>query len=108
MLKALDRDQGVAVAVAAGDSAVAGVEVVVVVVVDSVEVVGLGLAGATVSVFCSQAASRAAPARMQMILFIVVVESPYSGNRLFGARCLFGLVRLLLAPVRSRFKRARG
>ena len=43
---------------------------VVVVVVDSV-VVPLGLAaGATVSVFCSQAASNAAPAKMQMYFFI--------------------------------------
>jgi hypothetical protein len=43
---------------------------VVVVVVDSV-VVPLGLAaGVTVSVFCSQAASNAAPAKMQMYFFI--------------------------------------
>jgi hypothetical protein len=43
---------------------------VVVVVVDSV-VVPLGLAaGVTVSVFCSQAASSAAPAKMQMYFFI--------------------------------------
>ena len=56
---------------AAGDSAVAGVVVVV-----SVETVAVGLAaGATVSVFCSQAASRAAPARRQIYLFIIVVES---------------------------------
>ena len=46
-------------------------DVVVVVVVDSV-VVPLGLAaGVTVSVFCSHAASSAAPARMQMYFFIV-------------------------------------
>jgi hypothetical protein len=58
---------------------VAGVDSVVVVVV-SVEVVGLGLAaGATVSVFCSQAASNAAPARMQIYLFIVVIERPILG-----------------------------
>jgi len=50
------------------DSVPAGLVVVVVV---SVEVVPLGLAaGATVSVFCSQAASSAAPARMQMYFFI--------------------------------------
>ena len=50
------------------DSVPAGLVVVVVV---SVEVVPLGLAaGATVSVFCSQAASRAALARMQMYFFI--------------------------------------
>jgi hypothetical protein len=47
----------------------AGFAVVVVVVV-SVEVLGLA-AGVTVSVFCSQAASKAAPAKMQMIFFIV-------------------------------------
>jgi len=52
------------------DYGVAAGEVVVVVVVDSV-VVPLGLAaGATVSVFCSQAASNAAPAKMQMYFFI--------------------------------------
>jgi len=35
-------------------------------------VVGVGLvAGVTVSVFCSHAARRAAPARMQMYFFIV-------------------------------------
>ena len=51
-------------------SEVAGLEVVVVVVVVS-EVVPLGLAaGAVVSVFCSQAASSAAPAKMQMYFFI--------------------------------------
>lgn len=39
--------------------------------------VSLGLAaGSVVSVFCSQAASRAALARMQMYFFIVVVEAP--------------------------------
>jgi hypothetical protein len=49
-------------------SEVPGLEVVVVVVSD---VVPLGLAaGATVSVFCSQAASNAAPAKIQMSLFI--------------------------------------
>jgi len=62
----------------------AGVEAgLVVVVVVSVEVVPLGLAaGVTVSVFCSQAASKAAPARMQMYFFIVVscMSHPYSGN----------------------------
>jgi len=50
-------------------SEVPGLDVVVVVVVS--EVVPLGLAaGATVSVFCSHAASSAAPARIQMYLFI--------------------------------------
>jgi hypothetical protein len=48
--------------VAVGDSVV----VVVVVVVVS----GLA-AGVTVSVFCSHAVKRAAPARMQMIFFIL-------------------------------------
>ena len=62
-----------------GVAVAAGLDVVVVFVV-SVEVVPLGLAaGVTVSVFCSQAASNAAPARMQMYFFIVLVESPYSG-----------------------------
>ena len=52
-------------------SEVAGLEVVVVVVVS--EVVPLGLAaGVTVSVFCSQAASSAALAKMQKNLFIVM------------------------------------
>jgi len=56
-------------------SVVAGLEVVVVVVVS--EVVPLGLAaGATVSVFCSQAASSAAPARIQMYFFIGVELEP--------------------------------
>jgi hypothetical protein len=48
--------------------------------VASGDVVVVGLPdGAAVSVFCSQAASRAALARMQMYLFIVVVET-----RIFG------------------------
>jgi hypothetical protein len=57
------------------DSLPAGLVVVVVV---SDEVVPLGLAaGATVSVFCSQAASSAAPARMQMYFFIgLLVKKP--------------------------------
>jgi hypothetical protein len=49
------------------DSVPAGLVVVVVVS----DVVPLGLAaGVTVSVFCSQAASSAAPARMQIYFFI--------------------------------------
>jgi hypothetical protein len=45
----------------------------VVVVLVSVEVVAVGLAaGVTVSVFCSQAASNAALAKMQMYFFIMV------------------------------------
>jgi len=52
----------------------------VVVVVVSVEVVAVGLAaGATVSVFCSQAARSAAPAKMQMYFFISVVEKRILG-----------------------------
>jgi hypothetical protein len=52
----------------------------VVVVVVSDEVVPLGLAvGVTVSVFCSQAASNAAPAKMQMYFFISVVEKAILG-----------------------------
>jgi hypothetical protein len=48
-----------------------------VVMVVSDGAVSLGLAaGVTVSVFCSQAASRPALARMQMYFFIVVVEEP--------------------------------
>jgi len=54
-----------------GDSmgAVVVVSVGVVAVVVSGDAVGLA-AGAVVSVFCSQAASSAAPARMQMYFFI--------------------------------------
>ena len=50
-------------------SVVAGLDVMVVVVV-SVEVLGLA-AGVTVSVFCSHAASKAAPAKTQISFFIV-------------------------------------
>src|SRR5678815_4163593 len=53
--------------VAAGASVAAGL-----VSVAAGAVVGAGVAaGVTVSVFCSQAARRAAPARMQMYFFIV-------------------------------------
>ena len=46
-----------------------------VVVVVSVEVVAVGLAaGVTVSVFCSQAVSNAALARMQIYLFITTLD----------------------------------
>ena len=55
--------------VAAGASVAAGL---VISVAAGGGVVGVGLvAGVTVSVFCSQAARRAAPARMQMYFFIV-------------------------------------
>jgi hypothetical protein len=63
----------------AGDSVVvAGLVVVVVVVSGAVVAAGLA-AGATLSVFCSQAASNAAPAKMQMYFFIVLDEG-----------CIFG------------------
>jgi hypothetical protein len=52
-------------------SDVAGLEVVVVVVVSDVVPLGLA-AGVTFSDFCSHAASNAAPARMQINLFIVM------------------------------------
>src|SRR6266478_641000 len=52
-------------------------------------VVGAGVAaGVTVSVFCSQAARRAAPARMQMYFFIV--GDAYSFNRSIAASAVFG------------------
>jgi len=65
-------------AVAAGDSVVtAGDSVVVAGLVVSVVVGGLvaaGLAaGSVVSVFCSHAARSAAPARMQMYFFIMLI-----------------------------------
>jgi hypothetical protein len=65
-----------------GEEVVAVVDSVVgLVVVVSDGAVSLGLAaGVTVSVFCSQAASRAALARMQMYFFIVVVKNPYSSK----------------------------
>ena len=49
---------------------VLGLDVVVVVVVSDVVPLGLA-AGVTVSVFCSQAASKAAPAKIQRNLFIM-------------------------------------
>ncbi len=61
--------------VPAGDSVVAaGASVAAGLVIRSLQaaVVGAGVvAGVTVSVFCSQAARSAAPARMQMYFFIV-------------------------------------
>ena len=58
--------------------------------VASGEAVAVGLpAGVTVSVFCSQAASSAALARMQMYFFIVV--GAYWDNCEFAASVLFGL-----------------
>jgi hypothetical protein len=58
--------------VAAGDSAVVA-GVVVSVVVGGLVAAGLA-AGSVVSVFCSHAARSAAPARMQIYFFIVIVR----------------------------------
>src|SRR6184192_2295903 len=70
--------------VAAGASVAAGLVSVV-----AGAVVGAGVAaGVTVSVFCSQAARRAAPARMQMYFFIV--GDAYCFNRLIAASAVFG------------------
>jgi len=70
--------------VAAGASVAAGLVSVV-----AGAVVGAGVAaGVTVSVFCSQAARRAAPARMQMYFFIV--GDAYSFNRSIAASAVFG------------------
>jgi len=49
---------------------------VVVVVVAGVVAAGLA-AGSVVSVFCSHAARSAAPARMQMYFFMVILERAY-------------------------------
>lgn len=75
------------------DSVPAGLDVVVLVVV-SVEVVALGLAlGETVSVFCSQAASNAAPARMQMYFFIgLFVKKPILGQIMNRSKAAFRLL----------------
>ena len=63
----------------AGDSVVAGGDSVVAAGLVSVAggaVVAVGAAaGSVVSVFCSHAASNAAPARMQMYFFIVLVRN---------------------------------
>ncbi len=70
--------------VAAGASVAAGL-----VSIAAGAVVGAGVAaGVTVSVFCSQAARRAAPARMQMYFFIV--GDAYSFNRSIAASAVFG------------------
>ena len=77
--------------VAAGESVVAAgasVEGGVVSVVTGA-VVGAGVVtGATVSVFCSQAARSAAPARMQMYFFII--EDAQCFNRSIAASAVFG------------------
>jgi len=70
--------------VATGASVVAGLVSVV-----AGAVVGAGVvAGATVSVFCSQAARSAAPARMQMYFFII--GDAYWFNRSIAASAVFG------------------
>src|SRR5437773_4804507 len=70
--------------VVAGASVAAGLVSVV-----AGAVVGAGVAaGVTVSVFCSQAARRAAPARMQMYFFIV--GDAYCFNRSIAASAVFG------------------
>jgi hypothetical protein len=58
--------------VVAGDSVVVAGLVVSVVVVGGLVAAGLA-AGSVVSVFCSHAARSAAPARMQMYFFIVLI-----------------------------------
>ena len=76
--------------VPAGDSVVlAGASVAAgLVSVVAGAVVGAGVvAGVTVSVFCSHAARRAAPARMQMNFFII--GDAYCFNRLIAASAVF-------------------
>ena len=64
-------------------------------------VVGAGVvAGATVSVFCSHAASSAAPARMQMYFFIV--GEAYCFNRSIAASAVFGSRRMSLETQMAR------
>jgi hypothetical protein len=87
-----------------------GEEVVLIVVLDSVvvDVAGEGFTtvvllsvffsagGLTVSVFCSQAASKdAAPAKMQMYFFISC-DGPYWVTQIFGASRHFGLADMEL------------
>jgi hypothetical protein len=73
---------------AAGASVAAGLVSVV-----AGAVVGAGVAaGVTVSVFCSQAAISAAPARMQMYFFIV--GDAYCFNRSIAASVVFGPRRM--------------
>ena len=87
----------------------AGEELVLIVVLDSVlvDVAGEGFTtvvllsvflsgGLTVSVFCSQAASKdAAPAKMQMYFFISC-DGPYWVTQIFGASQHFGLADMEL------------
>jgi hypothetical protein len=87
---------GDSIVAAAGASVAAGLVSVV-----AGAVVGAGVAaGVTVSVFCSQAARSAAPARMQMYFFIV--EEPYCCNRSIAASVVFGPRRMLLEEQMAR------
>src|SRR5205809_3097970 len=83
--------------VPAGDSVVpAGASVAAgLVSVVAGAVVGAGVAaGVTVSVFCSHAARRAAPARMQM--YFVIVGDAYCYNRSIAASAVFGPRKMFL------------
>lgn len=88
----------------AGDSVVvagASVAAGLVISVAAGAVVGAGVvAGATVSVFCSHAASSAAPARMQMYFFIV--GEAYCFNRSIAASVVFRPHGMLLATQMAR------
>jgi hypothetical protein len=87
---------GDSIVAAAGASVAAGLVSVV-----AGAVVGAGVAaGVIVSVFCSQAARSAAPARMQMYFFIV--EEPYCCNRSIAASVVFGPRRMLLEEQMAR------
>jgi len=90
-------------AVPAGDSVVAAGASVAAdfVSVAAGAVVGAGVAaGVTVSVFCSQAARSAAPARMQMYFFIV--RDAHCFNRSIAASAVFGPRRMLLETQMAR------
>ena len=58
---------------------------VVSVVVGGLVAAGLA-AGSVVSVFCSHAARSAAPARIQMYFFIMLIGRAYCFNRVIAAR----------------------
>ena len=86
--------------VAAGASVAAGLVSVV-----TGAVVGAGVVtGATVSVFCSQAARSAAPARMQMYFFII--GNAHSFNRSIAASAVFDADLLKHKLLATRTKRA--
>ena len=88
----------------AGDSVVVAGASVAAGLVTSVAagaVVGAGVvAGATVSVFCSHAASSTAPARMQMYFFIV--GEAYCFNRSIAASAVFASCRMLFETQMAR------